>query len=75
MGRKFSDEFVNEIQALLEHGFSARNLLARYPRVSTAQIYKMKSNFDFFGHVRPEKLCKTGRTPHLTPDAREVYPL
>ncbi len=38
-----------------------------------AQISKMKSNFDFFDHVRPEKVCKTGRTPHLIPDTREVY--
>ncbi len=72
MGRKFNNEFVNDIQTLLEHGFDARDLLARYPCVFTAQIYNMKSNFDFFGHTRPKKIFKQDRTPVLTPGACEV---
>ncbi len=41
MSRKFNDEFVNDIQALLEHGFSARDLLTHYPCVSTAQMQQL----------------------------------
>ena len=74
MGRKFSDEFIWDVQAALELGFRARELLVRYPRVSTVQIYKMKSNFNYFGYVQPEKLCKGGRTSVLTLNMWEVPP-
>ena len=74
MDRKFSNQFIQDVQAALEVGLRVRELLIRYPHVSTAQIYKMKSNFDYFGHVRPEKLCKEGRPSLLTSDAHEVTP-
>jgi hypothetical protein len=53
LGKKFSDDFISEVQGLLELGFNTEQLIARYSRVSVPQIYKIKSSFDFFGHIIP----------------------